>query len=49
MKFVLGVFSLVSRVQAYVGELVVRADRERQGVARQLMSAGEDWAAGGGT
>jgi ribosomal protein S18 acetylase RimI-like enzyme len=33
---------------AYVSELIVRPDRERQGIARRLMRVGEDWAASRG-
>lgn len=35
-------------VDAYVSELIVRADQERRGIARRLMRAGEEWAAGRG-
>lgn len=39
------------QVDAYIGELIVRPDRERQGIARRLVRVGEAWAAsrGGGT
>jgi ribosomal protein S18 acetylase RimI-like enzyme len=36
------------QVDAYVSELIVRPDRERQGIARRLMRVGEDWAASRG-
>ena len=35
-------------VDAYVSELIVRADRERRGIARRLMRVGEEWAASRG-
>lgn len=34
------------QVDAYVGELIVRADMERRGVASRLMAPAEAWAAG---
>ncbi|HEY5360995.1 MAG TPA: GNAT family N-acetyltransferase [Streptosporangiaceae bacterium] len=34
------------QVDAYVGELAVRAGAERRGIASQLMAAAEKWAAG---
>lgn len=51
---IVGVITLSERahfngeIDAYVSELIVRADRERQGIARRLMRAGEEWAAGRG-
>jgi len=36
------------QVDAYVGELAVRAGKERRGIATQLMAAAEAWAAGRG-
>lgn len=36
------------QVDAHVGELVVRAGKERRGIATQLMAAAEAWAAGHG-
>ncbi|HEV2376903.1 MAG TPA: GNAT family N-acetyltransferase [Streptosporangiaceae bacterium] len=36
------------QVDAYVGELVVRPEMQRRGVATELMTAAETWAAGRG-
>jgi len=36
------------QVDAYVGELVVKAGMERRGIATELMAAAESWAAGRG-